>query len=363
MGEHACVGYGLREDDAMLFQFAFATPHHHLSLSLRTEPTNPTPQKMSKPSQRPSLLTRRLSVAGSASLTRSIPAETEDPSTLLYYSCNVGDVSAVATILDENPNLDTNAKRGRLGATPLFAASLRGNTGSIELLLAVQGTDVNLQRDDGTTPLIIAAQEGHYEAIKLLLQAPKIQINKAFRGRSPLFMASYKNHPKVVRHLVHKGADCNQQEVDGELTPLMIACSKGYDNVVDILLSASTIDVNMCDAKGQTALFIACLHGHSEVLQALSVQRDIQGNLTRSADHSSPLQVACMMSHSSDIIATILATNGTDVHHVNDDGHTAIYYAEEGDVHDVVLMLSLLGGKSKRKREEEDDLCQVCEIQ
>ena len=171
---------------------------------------------MSKPSQRPSLLTRRLSVAGSASLTRSIPAETEDPSTLLYYSCNVGDVSAVATILDENPNLDTNAKRGRLGATPLFAASLRGNTGSIELLLAVQGTDVNLQRDDGTTPLIIAAQEGHYEAIKLLLQAPKIQINKAFRGRSPLFMASYKNHPKVVRHLVHKGADCNQQEVDGE---------------------------------------------------------------------------------------------------------------------------------------------------
>jgi ankyrin repeat protein len=175
-------------------------------------------------------------------------------------------------------------------------------------------------------------------------------------------MASYKNHSDVVRLLVRHHADCNLQESDGELTPLMIACSKGFDGVVDVLLSANTIDVNMCDAKGQTALFIACLHGHSEVLQALSVQRDIRGSITRRADHSSPLQVACMMSHPSDIIATILATNGTDVHHVNDDGHTAIHYAEEGSVHDVVLMLSLLGGKSKKKREGEDNLCQVCVV-
>ena len=317
----------------------------------------------------PSLLSRKLSVVQSSSYqeesspfgTAAANIEEEDLNTVLYASCMKNDSATVVTLLDENPALDKNVKRGRLGSTALFAAALRGNVGIVELLLSDVNTDVNLARDDGTTPLIIAAQEGFLEVVQMILRRAGVDVNKAYRGRSPLFMASYKNHADVVDHLVLHKADANQQESEGKLTPLMIAASKGHTRVVTSLLYADNIDVNLQDSVGQTALFIAALHGHSDVLQTLSVRRDIDGSITRNADSSSPLQVACMMSHSSDIIATILATRNTNVHWINEDGFTAMHIAENAGVHDVVTMLGLLGAKSS-KLPRKDELCSVCRV-
>jgi ankyrin repeat protein len=305
---------------------------------------------------KPSLLTRRLSVAHSASFTQDPPPtltkSEADQNAILYYSCCAGDAAAVATILDEDSNLNINSKHGRSGSTSLFAASLRGKKNVVELLLARPNCDVNLERNDGTTPLIIASQEGHIEIVRLLLKSDSIQVNKASRGRSPLFMACYKSNQEIVSLLVNeKSTNLNQKETEG------------FDNIVEILLTSELVDVNMVDKCGQTAFFMACLHGHGEVIQLLSVHRDIDASITRDSDHASPLQVACMMGHSSDTIATILATRGTDVGHVNDDGFTAMHYAEESNVNDVIVMLSLLGGTSRKKREKNDELCQVCSIQ
>lgn len=317
----------------------------------------------------PSLLTRRLSVAHSSSFTGAQTYEqtNQDHDALLYYHCNLGDAAAVATVLEEHASLlNINIKNGRSGSTSLFAASLKGNKTIVELLLRMDGIDVNLERNDGTTPLLIASQEGHLEVVKLLLNMEGVEINKANQGRSPLFMACYKSNANVVKLLVENNAtDVNQQESEGRLTPLMIACSKGFANVVDLLLTSELIDVNLTDNSGQTAFFMACLHGHAEVVQTLSVHRDIDGSITRRVDHSSALQVACMMRYTSDIIAAVLATRGTDVNHINDDGYTALHYAEDSNVHDVVVMLSLLGGTSNRRRQKDksDDMCQVCRVQ
>ena len=320
---------------------------------------------------KPSLLTRRLSVAASSSFSHQRhnslldSADTIDHNFLLYQSCSIGDTAAVATILDENANLDLNAKNGRSGSTALFAASLRGNKAIVELILATSECDVNLERNDGTTPLIIAAQEGHVEVVRMLLTTEQVDVNKANKGRSPLFMACYKQHVDVVQLLIaQKATNMNQQESEGGLTSLMIACSKGYTNVVDLLLRSNAVDVNAIDHSGQTAFFKACLHGFGDIIQSLSVHRYLDGSISRRADHSTALQVACMMGHTSDIIATILATRGTDVNHVNDDGYTALHYAEEAKEHDVVIMLNLLGGGGRRQSSQEvSDMCQVCRLQ
>jgi len=316
-------------------------------------------------SNKPSLLSRKLSVARSLSYSQRssllFDQDEEDQNTLLYAACHRNETATAATILSEYPELDKNAKRGRLGSTALFASALRGNTGIVELLLSYPAVDVNLARDDGTTPLVIAAQEGHVATCKMLLTAKNIQVNKATMNRSPLFMASYKNHVDVVRLLIVHKADSNQQESEGKLTPLMIACSKGHQEIVNALLYSDDIDINLTDSAGQTALFHSALHGHCEVLQALSVRRDIDGSICRKADSSSPLQIACMMAHSSDTIATILATRNVDVHWINDDGKTAMSISEDAQHNDVVVMLGLLGGRSTKKNGD-GDLCKVCVV-
>ena len=53
-----------------------------------------------------------------------------------------------------------------------------------------------------------------------------------------------------------------------KLTPLMIACSKGHQEIVNALLYSDDIDINLTDSAGQTALFHSALHGHCEVLQS-----------------------------------------------------------------------------------------------
>jgi hypothetical protein len=45
------------------------------------------------------------------------------------------------------------------GITPLYAASLEGMNGVVELLLA-KGADVDKAAEDGATPLIVASEEG-----------------------------------------------------------------------------------------------------------------------------------------------------------------------------------------------------------
>lgn len=53
----------------------------------------------------------------------------------LYYAASFGMASVVRAILASDPSVDVNARGGRVGATPLFAASWRHNYEVVEILL------------------------------------------------------------------------------------------------------------------------------------------------------------------------------------------------------------------------------------
>ncbi|MFB3111225.1 MAG: ankyrin repeat domain-containing protein, partial [Gemmatimonadales bacterium] len=66
------------------------------------------------------------------------------------------------------------------GVTPLWRASLNGDTETVKLLLDANA-DVNAARKtDGVTPLYVASQNGHTETVKLLLDA-KADVNAAHK--------------------------------------------------------------------------------------------------------------------------------------------------------------------------------------
>ena len=66
---------------------------------------------------------------------------------------------------------------------------------------------------------------------------------------SKLIEWTIKGHETIVRHLLKKGVNTNQQDKDGR-TPLMIAAMKGYYNITKLLLQralTSTIKIRRAE--------------------------------------------------------------------------------------------------------------------
>ena len=64
------------------------------------------------------------------------------------------------------------------------------------------------------------------------------------------------------------GADMNARDNSG-LTPLMQAANNGYVLMVKQILAAPKVDIDARAADGATALFIAAVHGHKEIIDLL----------------------------------------------------------------------------------------------
>jgi len=110
------------------------------------------------------------------------------------------------------------------------------------------------------TPLMIAAINGQVEVIKLLVDAGA-NLELTHRGVGPaLFQAIAKEQTCAVRELVRAGADVNvyrewdvgTPEYDKQ-TPLMAALGSNV-GLVEALLDAPYIDVDLPDSRGFTAL-------------------------------------------------------------------------------------------------------------
>jgi ankyrin repeat protein len=87
-------------------------------------------------------------------------------------------------------------------------------------------------------------------------------VNKAnVKGSTPLYIAAYNGHEKVVRALIEAYADVNQAKEFG-VTPLFIAAFVGNEAVVRALIEAGA-DVNKANAIGGTPLSVSTTTIHN----------------------------------------------------------------------------------------------------
>lgn len=184
----------------------------------------------------------------------------------------------------------------------LNEAVLVGNRTAVENFLAL-GADPNEPEADGTTPLMRAVHGRYPEIAELLIAASaNVGARNSF-GVTALYIAARAGDPVATRMLLLAGADANTALPAGE-TVLMTAAKAGNPDVVRALLtggsnvslldlaqqrastraqedagytspSAPTIRTNYADVNvrerwyGRTALMIAALEGHSDVVRLL----------------------------------------------------------------------------------------------
>lgn len=113
------------------------------------------------------------------------------------------------------------------------------------------------------------------ERVDILLRAgASADVQDEF-GETPLHLAVRHGLRHTAECLVTVGTDVNLVDRYFQ-TALHFAASKGFDDVVRVLLKRPSCDVNVVDLNGETPLHLAAGKGHTAVVRLLVTRPDIQ---------------------------------------------------------------------------------------
>ncbi|BBG59426.1 ankyrin repeat protein [Providencia rustigianii DSM 4541] len=171
---------------------------------------------------------------------QGVNMEQRDPRlrTPLMAATNANQITVARYLIEKGA--DVNAKDG-IQDTPFLYAGARGLQEILEMTLS-HGADVSSINRYGGTALIPAAERGHVKTVKTLIDAG-VSVNHVNNlGWTALIEAiilgdGSDKYAQIVTLLVEGGADVNLADASGQ-SPLTLAKSKGYQNIIDILEKA-----------------------------------------------------------------------------------------------------------------------------
>jgi ankyrin repeat protein len=151
----------------------------------------------------------------------------------------------------------------------LHNACEHGDLDIIDFLLKHGGEKVIYSLDTREfSPLTVAAFKGRNEVIRFLIKHWKVDINDT-HGVHPLFMAVQHDAIPTVELLIELGADVNVIQTDKNCSPLHLAASNNFLDIVKLLIDHKA-NVNIQDNRGYTPLIMAASEGYTECVKRLA---------------------------------------------------------------------------------------------
>ncbi|KAE8423351.1 ankyrin repeat-containing domain protein [Aspergillus pseudocaelatus] len=150
----------------------------------------------------------------------------------------------------------------------LHGAAWKGYTTILDILLGIDGVDVDSKDEDGYTALWLAVRWGREDAVELLLDkyGASLDVPNGDMEWTAFQAAIYYEKPETARMLLARGANPNSRDRYGR-SPLSWAVNIEWDDchdgigstIVPLLLETDGVDVNSQDKMGRTPLFWALL--------------------------------------------------------------------------------------------------------
>lgn len=219
----------------------------------------------------------------------------------LYYVCGKNDVEIADILLRNAPQLCVDDEYGKTLLMTIPHVSI------LRLLLHYHVVDVNQQDVCGRTALMLACQNGNVEMVRflapitnldledhagmtalglaichyqnriipILLQLGMIldhqrqKLNNKHKGTTYLMLAVMKDNFKAVEMLVERGVDWNVKNQQGE-TALHLACKYNRQQIIIFLLSLPSIEIDVEDRNGHTALTRAIQQQNIDIVLQLA---------------------------------------------------------------------------------------------
>ncbi len=192
----------------------------------------------------------------------------------LIFATNKGHKEIVELLLSKGANVDFVNKNGD---SALLLAAYKGNKEIVELLFN-KGANIELSTS-GFTPLIVAVREGHEETVAFLLEQ-RANIEAIYKnGENALALAIYKDHRKIVKLLLSRGAKYDIKDLeflkkltkvlfDGSYENIREACEDSNKGAVGFFLEKGA-EIEMGDGHSASVLAIAASHGDKDIVELL----------------------------------------------------------------------------------------------
>ncbi|XP_065938638.1 uncharacterized protein [Magallana gigas] len=229
--------------------------------------------------------------------------------------CN-GSIELFSTVFKDHAEESLKKTWGRLCS--IHIVSVFHNYELLGELIKI-GVKVNEKTDNysGWTPLMLAAGNNTE--------------NRNYNHRE----SGAERRNKTVQLLLRNGADINLCNKRGA-SPLYIGCQNGHDSTVQLLLKNGA-DINLCDEDGTSPLYIACQNRHNSIVQLL-LKNGADINLC-DEDGTSPLFVVCQNGHDSTV--QLLLSKGADINLCMPNGASPLFVVcQNGHDSTVQLLLS-----------------------
>uniref|UniRef100_A0A4W5RI57 Ankyrin 1 n=1 Tax=Hucho hucho TaxID=62062 RepID=A0A4W5RI57_9TELE len=321
-----------------------------------------------------------------------IDAKTKDELTPLHCAARNGHVRIIEILLDQGAPIQAKTKNG---LSPIHMSAQGDHMDCVRQLMQYNAAidDVTL---DHLTPLHVAAHCGHHRMAKVLLDKGAKPNSRALgfcqgerddcfivcffspqSGLTPLHVASFMGHRKIVTILVQKGASPSNDfththtirttfnllassphdyqhhmyvpllplscpsphPVQDDQTPLHCACRMGHKELVKLLLEHKA-NPNSTTTSGHTPLHIAAREGHAQTTRILLDMEAQQTKMTKKG--FTPLHVASKYGKVD--VAELLLERGGNPNAAGKNGLTSLHVAVHHDNLDVVNLLVSKGG-------------------
>lgn len=254
--------------------------------------------------------------------------------TALMVAAQDGHINIVRFLLRNGADVNAMSKGG--GATPLIVACTMGHIEIVKMLIE-KGANVNLQKEGRRSALVQAAIGGHVEIVNILLEEGANVRVVGGRGFTALMAASFSGKKEIFRAFVERGAgeDVNLNRLHGQ-TALSLATMNGHTEIVNDLLALGA-DINAVMAKDYTLLMMAATSGNIALLQTLK-EKGMDFNLNaQTTDGRTALMLAARMGRK-DMVNELLRL-GADKNVQDEKGNTALFWANEKGHIDVADIL------------------------
>ncbi|MDB6056527.1 MAG: serine/threonine-protein phosphatase 6 regulatory ankyrin repeat subunit A-like isoform [Verrucomicrobiales bacterium] len=232
--------------------------------------------------------------------------------------------------------------QGCVSKSPLHQAVAKGDKAKVATLLE-QGAKIDSRDSRGCTPLFIAAENGDADSVKELL-AHGANPNKGAllkHGNTPLHVAAQRGFDKVIELLLTKYTNADLRNSAGQ-TPLMLAAWARHPQTVTLLIKNGA-NPSAYDRYGWAALHTPwnakpADSDYTAVMEILVANKARINAKTGVPFGYTPIMGAAMAGDKETV--ELLLDAGAKVNDADEHGQTALSYAEHKHYEDVVAVLS-----------------------
>lgn len=182
------------------------------------------------------------------------------------YSCYYGDFYIVSNFLNKK-YVDLNSKKYLNRQTPLILATRSGFIDIVKVLINDKRVDVNAFCDEfHQTSFYYACENNYFDIVELLLKDERVDINiPNNEGKTPFLIACEKGFDKIVKILINKNQDfrLNKQAFN-------IAIENMYHKIVKIFIESNSNDLNKLIQNDELKILQnACFYSNLTTVQLL----------------------------------------------------------------------------------------------